>query len=58
VEDIQKAVLAVMKNEKKLRQCAALFELNPSAAFCGVQKARNKLGNVESKLMYSCKCIF
>jgi len=58
VEVIQKAVEAVMKDEKELREAAALFALSQSTPFCGVQKARNKLGNVESKLMYSCKCIF
>jgi len=47
VQDIQKAVEAVM-NGKKLRQAAALLALNVSAAFCIMQKARRKLGNVES----------
>jgi len=47
VQDIQKAVEAVM-NEKKLRQAAAQLALNVSAAFCIMQKARRKLGNVES----------
>jgi len=41
-----------MENEKKLRYAAALFGLNRSAAFCRMQKARTKLGNVESKLIF------
>ena len=47
-----------MENEKKLRYAAALFALNPSAAFCRMPKGRKKLGNVDYKLMYFYKCIF
>ena len=57
-EDVEIAVERIMKNEKKLRYAAALFELNPSAAFCGMPKGRKKLGNVDYKLMYSYKYIF
>ena len=46
-EDIEQTAEGVMENEKKLRYAAALFALNPSAAFCRMQKARMKVGNVE-----------
>jgi len=46
VQDIQKRVGAVM-NEKKRRYTAAKFALNPSVAFCRMEKARMKVGNVE-----------
>jgi len=36
-----------MENEKKLRYAAAMFALNPSAAFSGMEKARTKVANVE-----------
>ena len=35
VEDIEKAVEIVRKIEKKLREAAALFAINPSTAFYG-----------------------
>jgi len=46
-EDIEQKAEGVMENEKKLPYAAALFALNRSAAFCRMQKARTKLGNVE-----------
>ena len=55
---MQNAIAAALKYEKKLPLAAALFALNLSAAFCGVQRARKELGNVESKLMDSRKCVF
>jgi len=51
VQDIQKAVGAVM-NGKKRRYAAAKFALNSSAAFCRMQKARRKLGSVESHVEF------
>ena len=39
-KNIEIAVEGIMKNEKKLRYAAALFALNPSAAFCGMPKGR------------------
>ena len=55
---MQKAIEEAMKNEKKLPLAAALFALNLSAAFCGVHRTRKEMGNVESKLMDSRKCVF
>jgi hypothetical protein len=43
VEDIGSAVAAVTKNGKQLREAAALFALNPSIAFCRMQKAKTKV---------------
>ena len=51
-EDIEQTAEGAMKNKKKLRSAAALFALNPSTTFYRTQKARTKLGNVESKLMF------
>jgi len=44
--DIEQTAEGAMKNKKKLRSAAALFALNPSTAFCRMQKARMKLANV------------
>jgi len=41
-----------MENEKLLRYAAAMFALNPSAAFCRMQKARTKLGNLECNVSF------
>ena len=49
VQDIQRAVEAVM-NGKKLRYAAVQLAPHPSAAFCIMQNARRKLGNVESRV--------
>jgi len=36
-----------MESEKKLRCDAAMYALNQSSAFCRIEKARTRLGNVE-----------
>jgi len=44
--NLEQTAKGAMKNKKKLRSAAALFALNTSTAFCQMQKARTKLGNV------------